>query len=208
MERCFELDSGDGAPRLLEKCLILAQSAGFQAVLVYRIGSWTKRSIRLPVVRYPMELLCTLSHKFCVACWGIHIDARATIGEGLYIGHSGGVCIGPTTMGRDCNIAHNVTVGVRAGGVPGIPKVGDRVWIGTGSVIFGNVTIGDGATIGPLTVVSRNLPPRIMVTGNPMQVLRKNYDNSAEIYGRRKACRRGPGVGGDGSGGAGDSERS
>jgi acetyltransferase-like isoleucine patch superfamily enzyme len=42
---------------------------------------------------------------------------------------------------------------------------------------------GDGATIGPLTVVGCNLQPRVLVTGNPMRIVRRDYGNSAEING-------------------------
>jgi serine O-acetyltransferase len=186
MERYFQLDSRDGAPRLREKLRIVLDSPGLQAVLVHRFGSWTDRSVRNRLLRYPFKLVYAGLHKLCVIAWGIHIDAGARIGDGLYIGHFGGVLIGPTSIGRDCNIAHQVTIGRRADGTPGLPVLGDRVWVGTGSVIFGNLTIGDGVTIGPLTVVSQSLPPRAMVLGNPLRVLQRDYDNSAEIYGSRK----------------------
>jgi len=42
---------------------------------------------------------------------------------------------------------------------------------------------GDGTTIGPLTVVGCNWQPRVLVTGNPMGIVRRDHDNSAEIYG-------------------------
>jgi serine O-acetyltransferase len=118
-----------------------------------------------------------------IILWGIYIHASAEIDGGLYVSHFGGVIIGPIKMGKDCNIAHGVTIGKRAGGDPGVPTIGDRVWIGFGSVVFGGITIGDGVTIGPLTVVGRNLQPRVMVAGNPIRILRRDYDNSAEIYG-------------------------
>ncbi|MGH7945632.1 MAG: hypothetical protein ACREF9_11555 [Opitutaceae bacterium] len=84
-------------------------------------------------------------------------------------------------------------MGRRAGGSKALPTFGDRVWIGTGSVIFGGIHIGEGVTIGPLTVVARSLPPRVLVAGNPLRLLRKNYDNSAEVYGdrSRKRCSSG-----------------
>jgi serine acetyltransferase len=77
---------------------------------------------------------------------------------------------------------------VRSDGTPGIPTLGDRVWIGTGSVLFGPVTVGDGATVGPLTVVGRNVPPRALVMGNPMRVVQIEYDNSPEIQGAARAA--------------------
>jgi serine O-acetyltransferase len=186
LARYFKLDSQDGSPRLVEKLRLALGTPGLQAVLVYRLGSWARRAGRRHVLYYPSKALYVVLHQLCVILWGIHIDVRAEIAGGLYIGHFGGVLIGPARVGLDCSIAHNVTIGRRADGGPGVPTLGDRVWVGTGTVIFGNLTIGDGVTIGPLTVVARNLPPRIMVMGNPVRVLRREYDNSFEVYGARK----------------------
>ena len=186
-ERYFANDSRDGAPRLLERVRIFVDSPGLQAVLVYRFASWVNRTVRFAPIRYPLKLVSYLLQKFCIMCWGIYIDENAHIGSGLYIGHFGGVIIGPIRMGCDCNVNHQVTIGRRADGVPGVPSIGDRVWIGVGSVIFGNVQIGDGVSIAPCTVVARNLPAKVLVLGNPMRILRKDYDNSAEIYGSWQA---------------------
>jgi serine O-acetyltransferase len=180
--RYFDLDAA-GAPRFADKLRALAESPGFQAVLVHRLGSYVHREIERPVLRRPLKLLCWGLHKACIVCWGIHIDVRAEIGPGLYVGHFGGVLIGPAKIGRDCNIAHQVTIGARADGARGLPVLGDRVWVGTGSVIHGEVRIADGVTIGPLTVVSRSLPGKVLVAGNPMRIIRRDYDNSAAIHG-------------------------
>jgi serine O-acetyltransferase len=184
IERYMQLDSRNGTPTFLEKLRILIDSPGLQAVLVYRFGAWVQRSFQFPLIRYPLKLIYYILQKFCIICWGIHIDAGARLGEGLYIGHFGGVIIGPVHMGKDCNIAHNVTIGHRANDGTNVPQIGNRVWIGTGSLVFGNIHIGDGVSIGPLTVVARNLPANVLVMGNPMRLLRKNYDNSSEIYGK------------------------
>jgi serine O-acetyltransferase len=106
------------------------------------------------------------------------------IDGGLYIGHFGGVLIGPIRMGSDCNVAQQVTIGRRADNATGVPIIGNRVWIGAGSIVFGGIRIGDGVSIGPLTVVARSLPAKVLVMGNPMRLLHKNYDNSTEIYGK------------------------
>jgi serine O-acetyltransferase len=183
LRRFFALDGSGEDPGLFEKLRILVDTPGLHAVLVYRFGSWIHRSIRFRPLRYPLKLAYYVLQKMCVILWGIFIDVRARIGPGLYIGHFGGVIIGPIEMGQDCNVGHQVTIGRRADGVPGLPVIGSRVWIGMGSVLFGSIRIGDGVTIAPCTVVGRSVPARFAVSGNPMRVLRKNYDNSAEIYG-------------------------
>jgi serine O-acetyltransferase len=192
IRRYMRSDSRDGHPRLCEKLHIFFGSPGLQSVLVYRFSSWVERSVHFTLIRYPLKLICYTLQKLCIICWGIHIDARAQIGGGLYIGHFGGVLIGPIHMGSDCNIAQQVTIGRRAGNDTGVPIIGDRVWIGAGSIVFGGIHIGDGVTIGPLTVVARSLPAKVLVMGNPMRLLRKDYDNSAEIYGKRASRKRTP----------------
>lgn len=188
IDRYFCLEGKGGRPGLLEKLRILIDSPGLHGVLIYRYGSWLNRRIRFRPLRLPLKLVYVLLDRLCAILWGIHIDEGAEIGPGLYVGHPGGILIGPVRMGKDCNIAHQVTIGRRAdGNGGGVPTIGDRVWIGVGAVLFGGIRIGNGVTIGPCTVVSRNLPDGILVIGNPMRVLRKGYDNSVEIFGKKDA---------------------
>ncbi len=155
-----------------------------QAVLVFRLGAWVHRSVHTKAIRIPLKLLYMIASGVYAALCGIDIDPEAEIGGGLFIAHPRGILIGPVQMGKDCNIAHQVTVGRRADGTHDVPVIGDRVWIGVGSVLFGKIRIGDGVTIGPLSVVGRSLPPRVMVMGNPIRVLRTQHDNTLEIYGK------------------------
>ena len=50
--------------------------------------------------------------------------------------------------------------------------VGDRVWIGGNTTILGGVHIGDEAVIGAGSVVTRDIPPKVVAVGNPCRVLR------------------------------------
>ncbi len=182
--RYFSLDSKTGSPGLAEKLFLLATKHGLKATAVYRFGAWVNDEVRAPPLRYPLKLLYYSLDEVTSALWGMHIDEGADIGGGLYVPHPNGVLIGPSKIGTDCNVAAGVTIGKRADGRgEGVPTLGDRVWIGTGSVLFGRIAVGDGATIGPLTVVGRNLPPCCLASGNPVQILSRNKDNSREIYG-------------------------
>jgi UDP-2-acetamido-3-amino-2,3-dideoxy-glucuronate N-acetyltransferase len=44
--------------------------------------------------------------------------------------------------------------------------------IGSGSTILSNVTIGEKAIVGAGSVVTRDVPPRAIVAGNPAKILR------------------------------------
>ncbi len=172
------------AQSVFRVCHTCLTTPGLHAILVFRYGNWVIRRFRSKLLRAPFKLLYQLLNFLIMVMWDVQIDPEANIGGGLFLGHHSGILIGPVTMGQDCNVAHQVTIGRRADGSPEVPVIGDRVWIGVGAVVFGRIRIGDGVTIGPLTVVGRSLPPKVLVMGNPMRVLRTNYDNSIEIYGR------------------------
>ena len=48
-----------------------------------------------------------------------------------------------------------------------------RASIGSGAVILGDVMIGEQAIVGAGSVVTRDVPPRTIVIGNPARLLRK-----------------------------------
>jgi serine O-acetyltransferase len=185
LKRYFVIESRTGTPTLLEKVKILAESHGLQALFVYRFGSWINRSVSQPMLRLPLKVVYLSLHETMNALYGIYIHGDADIEGGLFIPHPHGVMIGAVKMGEDCCVSQNATIGVRPGVGHDAPMLGNRVWIGPGAVLFGQIKIADGASIGALTVVGRNLPPRCLASGNPMQIIKRNFDNSSLLYGDR-----------------------
>lgn len=51
--------------------------------------------------------------------------------------------------------------------------VGEDCWIGGNVIVLAGVTIGNGSTVGAGSVVTKDVPPRVVVVGNPARVLRK-----------------------------------
>lgn len=55
----------------------------------------------------------------------------------------------------------------------GKPIVIERnVWIATGATIIGGVTIGENSVVAAGSVVTRDVPPNVLVGGSPAQVIR------------------------------------
>jgi serine O-acetyltransferase len=187
LQRLFTFESRTGAPGLLEKLSIATSNHALKGLLVYRFGSWIERSSPPAPVKIPLKVVYRVLDEVVTAIWAIHIHKTADIQGGLYISHPFGILIGPVKMGRDCNVGQGATIGLRPGAdiEENIPTIGERVFIGPGAFVFGGITIADGAAIGPLTVVGRNLPPRCLAVGNPMQIVKKDYENSTLIYGTR-----------------------
>jgi len=52
-------------------------------------------------------------------------------------------------------------------------RIGSRVWIGGGALVLPGVSIGDETVVGAGSVVTRDLPPRVLAAGNPCRVIRE-----------------------------------
>jgi len=90
----------------------------------------------------------------------------------------------PVAFGRHCLLGpgvhvytatHSLDPAERAEGLEyGEPvTVGDDVWIGGQAVLNPGVTVGDGAVVGSGAVVTDDVPPGVVVQGNPAEVVRE-----------------------------------
>jgi len=52
----------------------------------------------------------------------------------------------------------------------------DDVWIGMNVTILKGVTIGKGAVIGAESIVTKDVPPKSLVAGNPAKIIKSNID--------------------------------
>ena len=112
----------------------------------------------------------------------IQIPSATKIGEGFYIGHCGRIIINSqSVLGKNINIATGVTIGrENRGKRKGSPTISDNVWIGTNSVIVGNITIGTDVLIAPLSYVNFDVPDHSIVIGNPAKIIHK--ENATKDY--------------------------
>ena len=59
----------------------------------------------------------------------------------------------------------------------GSVKIGNDVWIGAGTIILDDVTIGDGAVIAANSVVTTNVEPYNIVGGTPAKFIKKRFSD-------------------------------
>jgi serine O-acetyltransferase len=147
---------------------------GFHAILSHRFAHklYTWRVPLLP------RVISQISRFFTQ----IEIHPGATIGRRFFIDHGSGVVIGETTIiGDDVLLYQGVTLG-GTGGERGKrhPTLGNRVVVGTGAKVLGNINIGDNVKIGAGSVVVHHVPDNSTVVGVPGRVVRVRPEGHLE----------------------------
>jgi serine O-acetyltransferase len=146
------------------------------SIVVYRYGYWLEQTYsRKTIMRYLFKAIYQSGAYLSVVFAKTWIPYWNQIGPGLFIGRRGKTVIGAQQIGTNCTIHHNVTIGMDNKGEK--PVIGDHVWIGPDSIIYGKIQIGNGATICRSTVLSKNVPNKAVVAGNPAKIIIRDFDN-------------------------------
>ena len=138
---------------------------GFHAVSVHRVANLLWRTGGSVERAAALFLQSRASELF-----GVDIHPAATVGSGVMLDHASGVVIGGTAvLGCDLYILHSVTLGATGKptepGAKRHPTIGSHCTLGAGCTVLGNVSIGDGATVGAAAVATRDVPPGATLVG-------------------------------------------
>ncbi len=109
----------------------------------------------------------------------ITIGARTFVNSGLTA-----LDVGPITIGADVQIGPNVQLLTpthpldpderRKRWETGLAvTLGDNVWLGGGVIVLPGITIGPDTVVGAGSVVTKDLPARVLAVGNPARVIRE-----------------------------------
>ncbi|MCW2982116.1 MAG: Acetyltransferase (isoleucine patch superfamily)-like protein [Solirubrobacterales bacterium] len=122
--------------------------------------------------------------------YGAPYPARITVAPGamIEIGDTAGINYGTEIYAsKSIKMGHNAMIGdlatlydtdfhrieegaeVRQGPI----VLGDNVWIGRAAIVLPGVTIGDHSIVAAGAVVTKDVPPRVVVAGNPAKVVRE-----------------------------------
>lgn len=107
-----------------------------------------------------------------------------TVGAGTFINFGlTALDVAPITIGRHCQIAthvqlltawHPLEPAPRRDGLEGASPIvlEDNVWLGGGVIVLPGVTIGENSVVGAGAVVTKDVPPNVVVVGNPARVVK------------------------------------
>ncbi len=143
---------------------------GFRALALHRCGNWAKNRHR--VIRTPGLWFYTRLNRYIRNHYGIDLPLSVEIGRRTYFANSGINIHANSVIGDGCIIRQRVTLGSAVlDRKKEAPVLHSGVEIGPGTVIFGNIEIGEDVRIGPNAVVMTNVPAGASVFGNPARII-------------------------------------
>ena len=104
----------------------------------------------------------------CVICSGVFISCDIMLGHNVHLQPN-------ASLGHDCQIGHDCVISSYAN-LAGNCLIGERVFIGMNAVIRESTTIGDDAIISMGAAVFNDIPPALIVMGNPARAIRPNTE--------------------------------
>ena len=145
----------DPASRSVLEVIILYP--GFHILVFHRLSHFLYRHKLLFLAR----LISQIGRFFT----GIEIHTKKKIGRRLFIDHGMGIVIGETaTIGDDCTIYHNSTLGGTGKDKnKRHPDIGNNVMVGAGAKVLGPIQIGNNVKIGANSTVLKNIPDNVTV---------------------------------------------
>lgn len=130
---------------------------GFHVLLSYRFAHF--------LYKYKLYFFARFISQFARFFTGIEIHPGAKIGKRLFIDHGMGIVIGETTtIGDDCIIYHDVTLGgTGKDKYKRHPDIGNNVMLGAGSKILGPIKIGNNVKVGANSTILKDIPDDVTV---------------------------------------------
>lgn len=133
--------------------------------------------LRIPyrTVIAPPHLDCTFGHQ-------VQIGPNCKILCDIEFGNSILVAGDVTFVGRDDHLFNLPGTLIWNSGRGDTKKtyIGDDVWIGQGALIIAGVHIGSGSIVAAGAVVTKDVPPCVIVGGNPAKVLKNRFKTEEE----------------------------
>lgn len=157
---------------------VLLFSRGLLIIAQHRTNSWLSATQPMAGITTILKIALRIGKYLVQTATKSDILPSTIFDPGVYLSNHGHIILGAKSIGSGTVIHNCVTIGMNLGN-EGIPTIGRNVWIGPHSIIYGNINVGEGATILPNTVLTKSIPAGVAVQGNPARLIARNYDNSA-----------------------------
>ncbi len=126
----------------------------FRNLFYYRVGA----------ISFFLNILCRKMNTLFIT--------TDSIGEGLFIQHGFATVIAARSIGKNCWINQQVTIGFS--NKDDCPVIEDNVTINAGAKVIGGILIGQNSIVGANAVVVKNVPPHCVVVGVPAYIVKRD----------------------------------
>jgi serine acetyltransferase len=139
---------------------------GAFAVMSLRLGQYGSRGHGPLAAAF--RWLSLPASAFARLALNAELPSGLSCGRRLVLPHGGrGVVIHPDVeLGDDVCLMHQVTIGA-AYPRPGVPRIGDGVFVGVKASILGDLQVEDGALVAAHALVVRDVPAGMVAMGVP-----------------------------------------
>lgn len=145
----------------------VAVAIGNNAIRLEKLNLLRNQGVVLPAIIHPNSVVSRYAKigDGSVVCAGVIVNADTQVGVGAILNTG-------CSIDHDCVLAEAVHIspGARlAGGT----KVDACAWVGIGAVVRQLITIGADSVVGAGAAVVKDVPPGVVVVGNPAKVLER-----------------------------------
>ena len=132
--------------------------------------------LRLGNIKYFLKI-------FCKPLDSLYLTSK-NMGPGLFIQHGFSTIITAESIGKNCWINQQVTIGYNDSKTYGYgkPVIGDYVRISAGAKVIGPIKIGNNSTVGCNAVISKSLPENTVVVPSPMRIIREDGAKTSKSF--------------------------
>ena len=157
VSRWWKIENLDNIPEWQRFCWLMLNRREFRTLYYYRIKSWN-------------QLLSLAIRPWLPALDSLYLYTP-DIGPGLFIQHGFSTIIAAKSIGNNCWINQQVTVGFQG---TERPVIGNNVTINAGAKVIGGINVGDNCIVGANAVVVKDVPPGCVVVGVPARIVRRD----------------------------------
>lgn len=151
---------------------------GFREITVYRCGKW-RMAIQPKLLGAPFGVLFRMMYQKVRNIYGIALPYTVKLDRRVVTEHQSRIVIhGDSQIGDNSIIRQGATLGNRYLDCPfDAPKLGERVDVGAGAKILGNLETGNDAVIGANAVVLLDIPAGATAVGIPAKIMKFKDQN-------------------------------
>lgn len=181
LRKIYAWKIGSTNPSLLKKMRLWFFCFELHCIAAYRFNRLSKQIYnKNKILGFIPRIIGVLLRSQSEFFHHVSIAPYTDIGPGFLIRHASNIYIGASRIGENFTVYQNTIVGwgvSDSDGEPPLPEIGDNVWMGPSSIVFGKVLIGSNSSISAGAVVSKSIPEKSLVAGNPGRVIHADYVN-------------------------------